>query len=219
MCGRYDNRIPASKVVEHFHLKLDGMEALQPNENVCPTQTVPIVTNTAQDKLSLARWGLIPFWAKDEKIGAKMINARAETLQEKPAFRNALEKRRCLVPAAAFYEWRKDPSGKTPLRFGLASGDIFAFAGLWELWKPPGADQPISSCTIITTNANELVEQAHDRMPVILPREAESVWLNGETTEALSVLRPFPAKEMAFWEVPKGALEVRRPEAEKVNSY
>jgi putative SOS response-associated peptidase YedK len=209
MCGRYDNRIPAQKVADYFNLRLDACESFQPNHNVCPTQTAPIITNIDPNRLTAARWGLVPFWAKDDKIGAKMINARGETVAEKPAFRNALAKRRCLVPAAAFYEWRKDPGGKTPLRFSLASDEIFAFAGLYELWKPPGADAPLTTYSIITTSANVLVSQAHDRMPVILAPESAHCWLNGETADCLSLLTPFSADRMAFSEMDSGLLSVR----------
>jgi len=211
MCGRYDNRIAASKVAEYFDLRLDLSEKYEVGHNVCPTHTVPVITNAAPDRITFARWGLIPFWAKDDKIGAKMINARGETVAQKPSFRSALAKRRCLIPAQAFYEWRKDVSGKTPLRFSLASGDIFAFAGLWETWKPPGSETPLTSCTIITTTANELVEQAHDRMPVILPRDAEREWLNSELPmeAAVSFLSPYPAEKMSFAEVDSKLLATR----------
>lgn len=204
MCARYDLRIPVQKIIEQFHLQLDPTESFHPNHNVCPTQTVPIITNSEPDRLSFARWGLVPSWAKDIKIGTKMINARAETVAEKPSFRSALAKRRCLIPAAAFYEWRKDASGKTPLRFALKDGGIFAFAGLWELWKQPESGEWLRTCTMITTDANALVEQAHDRMPVILSREAEPLWLDVEHVgagQSVSLLTPYPADQMQYAEV------------------
>jgi putative SOS response-associated peptidase YedK len=148
----------------------------------------------------MLRWGLIPHWAKDTKIAFKMINSRAETLTEKPAYRGLLRSRRCLIPADGFYEWRVGAGGKKePIRFTLADGEPFAFAGLWTSWRDPERDLKIVSCTIITTTANELVAPVHDRMPVILPLKLEATWLSHdvEKKEAISLLRPYPAELMA----------------------
>ena len=153
--------------------------------------------------MRLARWGLVPSWAKDPAIGAKLINARAETLAEKPSFKRALESRRCLVPADGFYEWARKGSRKIPHRFTLKDGGLFAFAGLRETWREPGGGL-LESFTIVTTQANDLLKSVHDRMPVILRREDEPLWLDpktGATAEVKGLLRPFPAEDMAAAEV------------------
>ena len=149
------------------------------------------------------RWGLIPFWAKDPKIGARMINARAETVAEKPAFRNALKKRRCLVLADGYYEWQKTPTGKRPFRIVMRSGEPFAIAGLWETWKDPQGNV-VPSCSIITTAANDFLSPIHNRMPVILPRETEEMWLNSDLEEASAltdILISYPGDGMDAYEV------------------
>ena len=159
--------------------------------------------NPGHNRAELMRWGLIPFWAKDAKIGARMINARAETVAEKPAFRTALRKRRCLVLADGFYEWKKEENGKTPMYIAAKSRGPFAMAGLFETWKSP-EDELIRSCTIITTSPNTLMEDIHDRMPVILPKDAETIWLDPklEDQETLtSLLTPYPAEEMEAYVV------------------
>src|SRR5262249_41990060 len=149
-----------------------------PSLNICPTEEVFVVTNAMPKTLSRAKWGLLPFWAKDPREGSKMINARAEGIADKPAYRNAIRKRRCLVLADGFYEWRKNPNGsKTPFQFSQTAGKPFAFAGLWETWRPPGMD-PIRTCTIVTTNANSVVEPIHDRMPVMLHYADIPLWLD-----------------------------------------
>jgi putative SOS response-associated peptidase YedK len=149
------------------------------------------------------RWGLIPFWAKDASVGYKMINARAETVATKPAFREALKKRRCLIPADGFYEWKKDGKTKTPFCFTMADESLFAFAGLWEQWKNPEG-QLVETCSIITTTPNALLADVHDRMPVILPDDAYDLWLDPgfQKTDAIcEVLNPFDAKLMRRYEV------------------
>ena len=161
------------------------------------------VRNVGGRKAMFMKWGLIPFWAKDPKIGARMINARAETVAEKPAFRNALKKRRCLVLADGYYEWQKTPVGKRPFRIVLKSGEPFAMAGLWETWKDPQG-KVVPSCTIITTSANNYLAPIHNRMPVILPREVEGLWLDSGTEEADSLthmLVPGPDDTLDAYEV------------------
>ncbi len=203
MCGRFTVTVDPAELMERFHLSAaDGMPA--PRYNVAPTQNVPVVLNESPEKLSTVQWGLIPSWAKDAAIGAQMINARAETVPEKPAFRAAFKKRRCLVLADGFYEWRKESDGKTktPMLIRLKSGEPFAMAGLWEVWSAPDG-QARRTCTIITTTANALVAPTHNRMPVILPRETEADWLD-DTIGALALtalLRPFPAEEMLAFAV------------------
>lgn len=206
MCGRYTITIDADQARED--LGLAQMPAdFQPRYNVAPTQPVVVVANTGERKAEWMNWGLIPFWAKDPSIGSRMINARAETIQEKPAFKNAFTKRRCLILADGFYEWKKGagPGGRSqPYYFRLADGKPFAFAGLWEFWRGPEGAQSqgkeadgIRSCTIITTEANELVKPIHDRMPVILSGDDLWAWLGEEPQdELLSLLRPFSPDQM-----------------------
>ena len=150
------------------------------------------------------RWGLIPPWAKDLSIGSRMINARAETLAVKPAFRSALRERRCLVMADGFYEWQQKAGGKQPYHVVKKDGSPFAFAGLWEHREPPGGGEPVASCTIITTEANELVRTFHERMPVILDQEDLDLWLDPKVTDpprVLPLLRPYPADRMKAYRV------------------
>ena len=151
----------------------------------------------------LMRWGLIPSWAKDASIGNRMINARGETAAQKPSFRTGLQRRRCLVLADGFYEWQKVGKGKRPMRIALKSREPFAFAGIWETWRN-GDAEPIRSCTIITTEANDLLRPIHERMPVILPRELEEFWLDGDITDSAAltdVLRPYPEDAMETYQV------------------
>ena len=206
MCGRFTLTSNMDELQARFDFEARDL-VFRPRYNVAPTQDVVAVVsdedNPGHNRAELMRWGLIPFWAKDPKIGARMINARAETVAEKPAFKNALRKRRCLILADGFYEWRKEEKGKTPMYITIKGGvsqsrATFAMAGLFETWKSP-EDELVRSCTIITTSPNALMEQIHNRMPVILPREAEATWLDPqvEDQEALtSLLVPFPAEEM-----------------------
>jgi putative SOS response-associated peptidase YedK len=182
----------------------------QPRYNVAPTQPVAAVTNTQPAKVDFLRWGLVPSWAKDLAVGNRMINARSETVAEKPAFSRLLHRRRCLIPADGFYEWRKNSDGKTktPMYIRMRGGRPFAFAGLWDQWRDPSG-QAVRSCTIITTTANELVRPIHDRMPVILREADYQRWLQpeGEANEApaassqLELLAPYPAGEMEAYPV------------------
>ena len=176
MCGRYTLIADLGDLAQRF--EFDGSDfSYDPGYNIAPTESVLTVRNVGGREAAIMRWGLIPFWAKDPKIGARMINARAETVAEKPAFRNALKKRRCLVLADGYYEWQKTPVGKRPYRIIMKSGEPFAMAGLWETWKDPQGNV-IPSCTIITTATNDFLSPIHNRMPVILPRKYEDLWLD-----------------------------------------
>ncbi len=204
MCGRYTLHVKVSDL-QRLLGSVELPDDLEQRYNIAPTQPVAVVPNDGAQRLDFFRWGLIPFWAKDLSIGAKLINARAETVAEKPSFRAAFKRRRCLVPADGFYEWRKEADGKTktPVHLRLKSGEPFAFAGLWESWENPDGSE-LRSCTIITTTPNELVAKVHGRMPVILPRDCHAQWLaEGDTdTSALrSRLAPYPADEMEAFEV------------------
>ena len=176
MCGRYTLIADLGDLAQRF--EFDGTDfSYDPGYNIAPTESVLTVRNVGGREAAFMKWGLIPFWAKDPKIGTWMINARAETVAEKPAFRNALKKRRCLVLADGYYEWQKSPVGKRPYRIIMKSGEPFAMAGLWETWKDPQGNV-VPSCTIITTTSNDFLALIHNRMPVILPREYEDLWLD-----------------------------------------
>ena len=201
MCGRFTLRTPTGELVEQFRLGLAPQ--LEPRFNIAPTQrvsTVRIAPEDGQRFLSLMRWGLIPAWSKDPSIGARMINARAETVAEKPAFRAAFKRRRCLVPADGYYEWKKAGSRKLPHYIRMRDDRPFAFAGLWETWQAAdGAEDPIETCTIITTEANELSRPIHDRMPVILGPADFDLWLDPKVLDREkleSLLRPFASAAM-----------------------
>ena len=176
MCGRFTLIADMSELQGRF--EFDGAHLTHvPNYNTAPAQTVLAVTDGDGRSAYQMRWGLIPSWTKNASAGRPMINARAETVAERPAFRAAFRRRRCLVLADGYYEWRRDGSKRTPFRITLGSGEPFAFAGLWETWRDPEGEL-IRSCTIITTTANGLLRPIHDWMPVILPREAEEFWLD-----------------------------------------
>jgi putative SOS response-associated peptidase YedK len=200
VCGRYSVSVEPALVAERFQLELP--EGVERRWNVAPSQPVlAVLTNRegTETRAKMVRWGLIPHWAKDEKAGFKMINARAEGLLDSGSYRPLLDHRRCLIPADGFYEWRRDPDGaKRPVRYTVDGGAIFAFAGLWTVWHDPRSGERVRSCTIVTTEANSLVAAAHDRMPVILPREAEATWLSHEVGagEALQLLLPLPPERM-----------------------
>ena len=203
MCGRFTLTADQDSFEDRF--SFTGFDlGWVPSYNIAPTQEVLTVTNDgAENRAELMRWGLVPSWAKDPKIGNRMINARSETLAEKPSFRTAFRRRRCLIIADGFYEWKRDGKKKKPMRIIAESGDLFAFAGLWETWKQPD-DSWLVSCAIITTSANEFMASIHNRMPVILPREAEALWLDPEEqdTAALSeLLLPHDSDQMEVYEV------------------
>ncbi|MGN6367112.1 MAG: SOS response-associated peptidase [Phycisphaerae bacterium] len=199
MCGRYT--IAGVDGVRRwmppgFTERLDPRGWFRARWNVAPTQLVPAIRGKGKE-LELFRWGLIPAWASDEKIGYSMINARAETVAEKPAFKKLIATQRCLIPADGFYEWRKEGKKKTPMYATVDGGEVFAFAGLWDAWQNARGER-VESCTIITTPPNALMTGIHDRMPAILPREAYAAWI-GETAgpeELLQLLKPFPAERM-----------------------
>jgi putative SOS response-associated peptidase YedK len=198
MCGRFTLTVDPEELQQRFGLSEPPPAELVPRYNIAPSQAVAVVANTPERKLELFQWGLIPSWAKDPKIGNKLINARAETLAEKPSFRAALKRRRCLVVADGFYEWKKNGATKTPMYVQMQDRKPFAFAGLWEVWQPPEGDR-LCTCTIITTEPNELLETIHNRMPAILPPADYDAWLRPDEVAAeklLPLLRPFDARQM-----------------------
>ena len=203
MCGRFALKAPPRSIQEHFHLP--ERVNLSPRYNIAPSQAIAVVRHLpgkSSRQLDLLRWGLIPGWAKDMKVGYKMINARAETLAQKPSFRAAFKKRRCLIAADGFYEWKHSGKTKQPFYVHLKNGAVFAFAGLWESWKSPEGST-IESCTIITTAPNGLLQKIHDRMPVILPPEQYETWLQDSTPEhsLQQLLMPYPAEAMEAYRV------------------
>jgi putative SOS response-associated peptidase YedK len=196
MCGRFTLRAKPDTLAELFLLA--EPPDWSPRYNIAPTQPVPVVRHKGDGGREFVRlrWGLVPSWAK-EVGGPPLINARAETVATKPAFRSALKQRRCLIPADGFYEWLKAGKKKQPFSFRLWDDKPFAFAGLWERWT--GGEQPLESCTIITTDSNELVRPTHDRMPVILPVRYHAEWLDPDVRDPdrlVTMLRPYPAEEM-----------------------
>lgn len=202
MCGRFTLRSSMSDVAKTFGVAADRVAPLL--FNIAPTQTVAAVrvADRGERELCQLKWGLVPGWADDVKIGNRMINARAETVATKPAYRRAFKARRCLIVADGFYEWQKTGKQKQPYYIRIKDDQPFGFAGIWETWSKAGP--AVESCAIITTTANELVSSIHDRMPVIVPPEAYELWLSPETreTELLqSLLRPYPASQMVAWPV------------------
>lgn len=192
---------------------------LRPRFNIAPTQTVAVILDEEPAALTTVRWGLIPAWSKDKKIGATLINARGETVAEKPSFRTAFKKRRCLILADGFYEWQKRDAGKVPHYMQLADGEPFAFAGLWEEWCDLEAGGAVlRTCAIITTEPNERLSPIHNRMPVILPPEQERRWLSRDTEieELKSLLTPFPADAMSAHPVSTRVNSVQNQEASLV---
>lgn len=218
MCGRYVSATAASKLAEEFHVDELVVEDLGERYNVAPTLDVYsiVTTNDGHRRMGSLRWGLVPGFAKDEKIGNRMINLRSETVTDKPAFRKLLEKRRCIVPADGFYEWqRKEVPGKKtpekqPFYITSADGGPLAFAALWDRWTPPeqrGEEgvEPLRTVTLITAEPNDLVAKIHDRMVVCLPEESWDTWLDPATNaaEAAALLRPLPSERMRAYPVVK----------------
>jgi putative SOS response-associated peptidase YedK len=202
MCGRFSRKATLQAIIDEFEIDEQTAE-IEPSYNVAPGQNVAVVLKGENNKLGVLKWGLIPSWAKDPAIGNRMINARAETLAEKPSFKHSLRRKRCIIIADGFYEWKKDGPHKTPMYIFLKSGKPFGFAGLWDTWTGPEG-QKISTCTIITTSPNKLIAEIHNRMPVILPKEHVDVWLDPSTqdeSKVLPLLQPYPANEMDTYPV------------------
>jgi len=219
MCGRYYRRSDKQQIAEAFRLGLPTTFEILPSFNVCPQSFQPIVRldeESGERELTQARWGLVPFWAKDPKIAYNTINAKAETLSTSPAFREALKRRRCLVPLDGFYEW--EPSGgktKQPYAVSLTSGRLFGVAGLWDRWKDKASGEWLDTFTVITTDPNEVMEPFHNRMPVILRPEDFERWMEPGDPARLPVdlLRPYPAEEMTAWKVGAAVGNVRNDHA------
>jgi putative SOS response-associated peptidase YedK len=206
MCGRYSQSQSAEIIAKAF--QVDNVPTLKPRYNIAPTQSVPTILQLSAStnrQFKMLHWGLIPSWAKDKKMAARLINARAETVAEKPAFRSAFRQRRCLVLADGFYEWQQQEKEKQPYYFHLNERQPFAFAGLWEHWEDVNGEE-IESCTLLTTEANELMHPIHNRMPVILDPKNYDLWLDPDVKkpELLQpLLHPYASGEMATHPVSK----------------
>jgi len=213
MCGRYSLTTPPEAMRDLF-----GVETLlnmPARYNIAPTQTAPVVRRPEDGDgraLAMMRWGLIPSWAKDMTMAARMINARSETVAEKPSFRRAYSKRRCLVPSDGFYEWQKTDGAKQPWRICMRDRSLFAFAGLYETWLGP--DGKVDSYTILTTVANQTLHPIHPRMPVILPPEAFAAWLGEEQTDLAPLLAPYADAELDAYRIGKRVGNVRNDDAD-----
>lgn len=219
MCGRFTLSQPVEAIASIF--QLSEIPKLEPRYNIAPTQLVPTLHKSERDErqFQMLRWGLIPSWAKDPAIGNKLINARAETVAEKPSFRSAFRHRRCLVIADGFYEWRRQDGKKQPFYFRLHDGQPFAFAGLWEHWQD-SMGEVIDSCTIITTEANEILQPIHDRMPVILNPKDYDLWLDPvEKPEQLQqLLQSYSSTEMTSYPVSTKVNKPTNDTPELINS-
>ena len=205
MCGRYTLTTPLEALRAIF--EAEGGLNLGPRYNIAPTQDVAVV-RVGEDggrELILVRWGLIPSWSEDPSIGSRMINARSETVAEKPSFRRAFAGRRCLLPADGFYEWKSESGGKQPYYIHSADNSVLAFAGLWEAWREPASGTLLETCTILTTTAHPSIAEIHHRMPVILPRETYDLWLDGRTPKdrLLDLLQPYDEATLSIRPVSK----------------
>jgi putative SOS response-associated peptidase YedK len=218
MCGRYGRRADKQRIAEWMQTHNTDVfddSYLAPSYNIAPQSLQPVVrlsSETGERELTIMRWGLIPFFAKDAKIAYSTINARAETVVTSPVFREPMKRRRCLVPADLFWEWKKiDAKTKQPYAIALQDDSLFAFAGLWDTWKDKATGQAIDSYTIITTDPNELMEPLHNRMPVILQRPDYQRWLAPAEPSQLPIdlLKPFPAEQMKAWKVGSAVGNVR----------
>jgi putative SOS response-associated peptidase YedK len=221
MCGRYGRRSDKQRIAEAFHLgKLPPDFILSESFNVAPQTFQPVIRldRDGDRELVMMKWGLVPYWAKDTKVGYSTINARAENVATAPLFREAFQRRHCLVPADFFYEWQKlDPKGKEKQAWAIGRIDTqpMAFAGLWETWKDKTTGTPLQSFTIITTDPNAVMEPLHDRMPVIVPREDYDRWLHPDPTHpATDLLRPHDSEQMTAWKVSNDVGNVRNDSAE-----
>lgn len=202
MCGRFVQFSPFPELDREFDLQGAALE-VKPSWNVAPTQDVPVVVREDGNRLLICRWGLIPSWSKDPAVGSRMINARAETLAEKPSFKTPFRKNRCLIPADGFYEWKREGKSKIPFYVTMKKGKIMSLAGIFSDWKDP-AGVTIRTFAIVTTPANSLLAPLHERMPAIIPREKRDLWLDPDQQDpdALApLLVPYPSVKMDAWEV------------------
>lgn len=221
MCGRYTLISGKAKLITRFGVAGKPAGEIKPNYNIAPGQTMPVITNSGEgNQLELMRWGLIPVWAKDMSIGYKMINARAETLADKPTWKRPFKSQRCLVPASGFYEWQKSGKEKTPYYIHLKDQELFAFAGLYDSWTDHSTGEVIHSYSIITTNPNPLMRPIHDRMPAILDKSKENDWLNPDANEDVGfledLLTQYKASDMEAYTVSSDVNSAKHNTAELI---
>jgi putative SOS response-associated peptidase YedK len=201
MCGRYGLTVDTSKLQERFDTT-NTLPDMQPRFNIAPTQELPVIVRNSPNSMVLMQWGLIPSWSKEPQVSYSTINARAENLLKSSVYKKPFQRQRCLVPASGFYEWQQTSAGKQPYYIHVQDTDVFAFAGLYDIWRDKHGHE-LHSYTIITTKPNDLVASIHNRMPVILRRDDENVWLDQDADQArlLSLLTPYPAAEMSAYRV------------------
>jgi putative SOS response-associated peptidase YedK len=220
MCGRFTLFHSIQDIGKTFQVEVPASMQAQARYNVAPTQDVVAITNDHPEQLAMVRWGLVPSWAKEESIGSRMINARAETLAEKPSFKRLLHSQRCLVLADGFYEWMQEPGSKlkTPMYINLKDKQPFAFAGLWDSWRRADGAQ-LRTCTLITTAPNTLMASIHNRMPVILAPDARTAWLDAtqhDDQTLLQLLTAYPAQQMEARPVSRRVNDTRYDNADLI---
>jgi len=222
MCGRYTVTITLEELMVRYMIDETNVPFHRPKYNVAPGQHVLAVINDgSRNRLGELKWGFIPAWADDPKVGSTMINARSETAASKPAYKSAFQKKRCLLPADSFYEWQATARGKQPMRIRLKTGSVFSLAGLYETWTSPSGER-ISTCTILTTTPNEVVAPIHDRMPVILDPEQEALWLGREqqnTALLSSLLKPYPSELLEAYPVSPAVGNVRNDDPSLIERH
>lgn len=209
MCGRYSLAKSKEDLQKRFAVQIKGN--FSPQYNIAPMQNCAVITNQHPNDLQLFKWGLIPSWSIDNTTGMNMINAKAETVYQKIPFKHIVKNQRCLVLSDGFFEWKKEGKNKVPYRFNLNSDEPFAFAGLWDSWKNEETDEVVNSFTIITTEANKMVRSVHDRMPVILRKDLERLWIASDVTEsqASSLLKPYDSETMYSYAVHRSVNDAR----------
>jgi putative SOS response-associated peptidase YedK len=222
MCGRYTLTVTMEELLLHYLIGTPAVPFHLPRYNVAPGQLIPAVIHDGRScRIGTLRWGLVPSWAKEEKTGAAMINAKAETLEERPAYREPFRRKRCLIPADGFYEWKKTGGAKQPFRIRVKSRELFSFAGLYDIWTAPDGKK-LATCTILTTKPNSLMAEIHHRMPVILHPDDEKLWLDRDITEASRLrplLRPYPADDMYAYPVTPAVGSVRLDSPECIKEW
>jgi putative SOS response-associated peptidase YedK len=221
MCGRSSLTKTEKEIEQRFNATFysDELERYNPlpNYNGAPTHFQPVITNENPDKIHVYRWGLIPFWSKDDKSGYKMINARVDTLLDRASFKNLVSTKRCIVPMDGFYEWKTDGKEKQPYRITTTDQEIFSCAGLWDTWRMPDG-QELHTYTIITLDANEMMQDIHNRMPAILEKDAESLWLGADMSpeEMLKILKQYDSSKMTAYPVSKKVGNVKERGADLI---
>jgi putative SOS response-associated peptidase YedK len=218
MCGRFTIAKSPEQIEERFNVTIDR-DNYKINFNAGPSQNLPVITNSQPEKVNFYKWGLIPFWTKEIKPYSILINSRSETIKEKQSFRNIFAQRRCLILSDGFYEWKKDGSVKQPYRIILKNNELFAFAGIWDKWI--NNENTLNTFSIITTEANQLVKQVHDRMPVILQKNDEALWLDNKTgvPELLNLLKPYNPDKMEIFPVSNFVNSVRNNSDELIKHF